>query len=284
MASYPALKSNPLELVASLDDGCISPLGGFLQQDQEVAQCFLTLLNDSLEHKVLINLPKRIIDWGSNGRAGAPWHFRNSSCNQLFIKHFMHLNSVRSLHLSPHDLFHGHLITYTEGHKLSLGIVFHAKEYPRDLEAIKNNYQVLEETFTTNSSAFSERNFIYLIHGEDHDAFSSVVHDLYLIKNQGKCQSLFLYGNSVSEMKFAEVTGGRFIGDVNLFFPHTINRIKYNFYPGYIGSVLYIDLEEIHSGRTVSERLLANEMLDETILRYQGNPIIYFLTGLQASR
>jgi hypothetical protein len=175
--------------------------------------------------------------------------------------------------LSPHDLFHGHLISYGPSGQEHIAVIFHAKEYPRDQEVVKNHYQIEHESFL--SYEFSERNFIYL---------SDDLHnEILAIDDQGVCHNYFAdqESNTLSEEKIRKgLPNGKRLGDVNMFEAEKLRRIKYQFYPGYdsVSGDFIIDYEGIETNKSFAERNLAN-LLMEIFIAYAPEPLVYFLTG-----
>ena len=83
----------------------------------------------------LRDIPSRVLNWGSNGLGGMPWCFSDKSCNDFIINLAQMINIYNpGIRLSPHDLFHAHMINYELN---AMALVFHAKEYPADLEKAK---------------------------------------------------------------------------------------------------------------------------------------------------
>ncbi len=254
-----------LELIA---DGCVEPIEAKQQAPSRAfpENCFPRTLD-----KKLLSLPLRILNWGSNGRAGHPWQFENPRCNQFYFN--LHARIARShadIRLSPHDLFHAHLVSYGAlGDRLLM--VFHAKEYPRDLETIKNYYQSKKEKFSTNSPSYQARNFIYLSHLNNG-------YEIYQVHKRGACEGLFSrWGmNQLAEKKLMKlVPKPHALGDVNVFMPDNLGRIKYNFYKDEEGR----DQEGMHSGKNVVFRQRINFEMDAWLLTQGSAPIVYFLTG-----
>lgn len=231
-----------------------------------------------------LTLPARVKNWGSGGAGGTEWQFENAQCNAMFylLLEEIHANNP-AINLTPHDLFHGHLMAYGE-HEQSLSVVVHAKEYPSDLETIKNRYQNPDESFTSTDDSFYDRNFLYLSHvGVTSESASE---GLFLLENRGECAKYFDQDsvNTLSENLVVNgLPKGRALGDVNVFLPETLERIKYRFYSSLIGnSDEYVpDYEAIESDKDVVERIWENVLLGDLIHDADGQPIIYFLTGQQ---
>lgn len=104
----------------------------------------------------------------ASGINGSVWQFSNTALNQRFTQLFQTIASMSStwgfnVDLNADDLFHGHVfvVTTKQNQAQDIGIVFHAKEYPRDLAAANNN-RGLSSKFTTHDQAYKDRNFIWL--------------------------------------------------------------------------------------------------------------------------
>lgn len=281
---YESFSSEPAAiLIPMLLDSCATPITNEAMPAMPV-ECSTQLFSQSstVEHK---NLPKRIKDWGSNGLGGRPWQFSASLCNNFFIElleRIAHLSS--GVKLSPHDLFHGHLIGYGANGKQKnrLAVVFHAKEYPSDLEEVKNRYQIPTEKFMSTDESFAKRNFLYMpnLSAIDHN----LMNQIYLIEDSGRCSAYFSREgvNTLSETALADaLLNGALLGDVNVFLPQNIGRIKYRFYDAQDMETHNVikDYERRQSGKSMSERIIANELLDSWIILEKNRPIIYFLTG-----
>lgn len=222
-----------------------------------------------------LTIPERVLNWGSNGLGGNPWQFKTAKCNQFYYQlHAQVTASFPEIILSPHDLFHAHLIGYNQGERLMM--LFHAKEYPSNIEEIKNYYQNKAEKFSTESPSFEKRNFIYLSHLNGGQ-------EIYLVSDEGACEGLFSrWGNNqLAEKKIMKLLPNpKIIGDVNVFLPRNLKQLNYQFYSGKNGdsNTLISDLEEIHTGKSVMERRQANHLMNAW-LDFQADPIVYFLTG-----
>jgi hypothetical protein len=265
-------------------DSCVEALDG-----EPLAafphECLETFRND--ESKTLLNdLPARLIDWGSGGLLGTPWRYKNEACNEFFISLFKQIaSSLPKVNLTPHDLFHAHAILY--GQKDRLALVFHAKEYPSDLERGKNHYQIPSEEFTSTDVSFRRRNFIYLSHVDDKSFKNNgkdfkLINKVYSINETGACKKYFTDASTLSEKDIAaSLIEGKIVGDVNVFLPKNLNRIKYQFYPGYslMSGKFFEDLEGYEVRKTLTERMLSNYAIDNVIRKQQGQPLIYWLTG-----
>ncbi len=216
-----------------------------------------------------INIPERIINWGSNGLGGQPWHFIDVACNQFFIELMSKISSHKPhIKLTPHDLFHAHLIALGQ----SLVVVIHAKEYPADLDGIKNNYQLEAEQFFSSTKDFAERNFIYL----------SDTRQIYETKNHGDCAKFFADGpgQTLDEVQIlAYLPKSKLLGDVNIFMPNTLRRLNYQFYPGMFNGYFMADLEAFHTAKSFEERLMSNIILGSWLDHHGQEPVLYFLTG-----
>jgi hypothetical protein len=264
---------------AFLDSGCAESIHQpkFFSSLSDI--CLKSLFTlDRGNKRVFGNLPKRIYDWGSNGKEGLPWHFEETECDKFFIDLLFHISSIKKdIYLSPHDLFHGHLINYGKEEQKNLAIVVHAKEYPADLELIKNRYQVIDERFLSDDKNFKNRNFLILVGASNND--------VYVIHDQGSCQKYFSKQgiNTLSEKKIAKTLNGIVLGDFNMFQTKNIGRIKYKFYAGInMASNRFVyDLESYDSGKSLCDRMITNVLMEQWIARHEGQNIIYFLTGLK---
>ncbi len=263
-----------------LGDDCATPLGmsAVLNLQRE---CIKTLLDK--EVAVDLAVPKRLTDWGSGGLGGSPWQFATAACNDIFVELMRNIAStIESITLSPHDLFHGHVMSYGEEGSKEIAVVLHAKEYPADLEKIKNRYQVEEDSFSSDDMSFSQRNFLFLSRVSDHE--DAVTNEVFLINNSGECSQYFSANgiNTLSEELVADgLDHGKAVGDVNVFMPNNISRIEYMFYPGLVdgSNELILDYEAVESGKSVYERILENALLEHFVSSMAMQPIVYFLTG-----
>lgn len=257
-------QSNLIESV--LNDGCATRVNE--QPLQFPSSCMTTFLEPTDVDTVLV--PKRLRDWGSNGLDGHAWKYSDDNCNNFFMDLFASIAiAFPAIKLTPHDLFHGHLMKHGND---ELAAVFHAKEYPADVEVIKNNYQIPSESFVSTDDEFDQRNFLFLNQ------------DLFLIENRGPCASYFdeTQINSLCETRIAEgLEDAKTLGDVNLFMPASLSRIKYNFCSGINPETnkLVPDYEGLLTGKSVKERWQANAYMDVLISFLQGKPLLYFLTG-----
>lgn len=270
----PIFASSPEEnITALIADGCIepiarkrAPIGPFS------AECF-----PKNSDPKFLDIPERVLNWGSNGLSGLPWQFKAQKCNLFYYDlHTRIVESNNDILLTPHDLFHAHLIGYGVDENRLL-MVFHAKEYPSDLEEIKNYYQVPEENFSTASLSFEHRNFIYLsdLNGG---------REIYKVLNQGACTPLFSrWGpEQLVEKKIMKLLPyAKNLGDVNVFNVKNIKRINYKFYSGedHLGKITY-DLEAIHAGKSVAKRITSDLVMNAWLKNNSQNPILYFLSGL----
>src|SRR5690606_17987080 len=121
-----------------LDDGVIENIDKIAKAMKEKGQ-----------KAILPKIPKRVLEWGSNGYMGMPWQFKDQAYNQFFINIFNLITTYYNfIKLTPHDLFHAHVISFFNSAKKNhIAMVFHAKEYPFDLEFYKNFYQDPNEVF-----------------------------------------------------------------------------------------------------------------------------------------
>lgn len=144
-------------LIDYVADGCMTPVSTSALKPIKAfdAACFPGYTSSVQE----LVIPARVRDWGSQGKAGKPWRFTNDACNDFYASLQRRISeAVPGILQTPHDLFHAHLIGYGPLED-RLAMVFHAKEYPRDLEPQKYPYQVYSENFYSNSPSFSKRNF-----------------------------------------------------------------------------------------------------------------------------
>lgn len=105
------------------------------------------------------------------------WQFKDTDLNQQIIQLFTTITSSDQqlgfqVALSRYDLFHGHLFAVygADDTPQDVGILFHAKEYPRDL-ILGNPDAEKNSPFTTDSPGYIYRNFIWL-------ASSHIIYDL----------------------------------------------------------------------------------------------------------
>ena len=150
--------------------------------------------------------------------------FTDPACNGFFVALQKRIANAYpgTILETPHDLFHAHLIGYDKNKELIS--VVHAKEYPADLEIVKNNYQTPAETFTSASPAYAKRNFIYFSR-----KVPGVKYDIYLLQDKGKCTQVFdrTAVTTVSENLVQQrIANSSALGDVNVFYPSTIVRNK----------------------------------------------------------
>lgn len=251
-------------------DGCVEPIASVAEKFP--SQCFVHHKNTVKE----LSVPERILNWGSNGLSGKPWQFVDAQCNEFYGKLFSHITENRpDILLNPFDLFHAHLIGYGLHHD-RLFMVFHAKEYPADIEEIKNEYQSEEDRFYQDSPSFDARNFIYLSHDGDNK--------IYVVHQRGLCSQFFSDEgiNQLSEEKLMnQFLGAQRLGDVNIFQSEDLKKINYKFYSGIdkYFALYNADLEGLHTGKSVIERILSNFLVDQWAASF-SQTIVYFLTGL----
>lgn len=107
-----------------------------------------------------VDVPDSVADWGSGGDLlGAP----NSAVGRYFFRIFEHIEQNHpQLRITPMDLFHGHVFSCGPSGSVGpqggeLGILFHAREYPSDLEP-KGQHS----GFTTLSPGYADRNLLFL--------------------------------------------------------------------------------------------------------------------------
>jgi hypothetical protein len=259
---------------------CISPIM-FPRAALDIGpRCIHSLLNKSFEGKTALAVPKLIQAWGSNGLLGDPWAFADEHCNEYFANLFETIGATMPrINLTPHDLFHAHMLGYEHDGAPQVALVFHAQEYPNDLSGIKNYYRPPGENFYSHEDGFKERNFIFLSHKET----------IYLVKNEGECSDFFDKdgGNYLSErlVRF-HLPGGRSLGDVNYFLLNRLNTLKYRFFSGpdeFFG-IHYADLEGMMTGKSVARRLELNEELHSWVADIQNMRTLYFLTGASIAK
>lgn len=215
--------------------------------------------------ETLPQIPKRILQWGSNGYMGMPWQFKNSSYNQFFISIFNTITTYYDhIKLTPHDLFHAHVINFSnKAKKDHIAMVFHAKEYPFDIDFYKSFYQHPNEIFFSFEKNFNDRNFIY---------YSPLKNYIFLIKNIDECSKLFDANGkaTVSEEIVAKnIKNSKYIGDINLFLKDNIDRIKYNFSFN----------EQTFIVKSGDDKRKENSDIDIMLKSLPSNNILYFLTG-----
>lgn len=269
-------------LDALLEDGCARPIADeSVKTMPALASSCLAQLIDG-EDMTPIILPKRVKNWGSNGSGdGVPRRFLDEDCNQFFIALHERISTyIPGLHLSPHDLFHGHLLSYGPSGKDHLAVVFHAKEYPSNLAPEKIHYQIPTESFASTDEEFRQRNFLYLSHRDALSAHNEIV----LLEERGMCEDFFsqLSANTLSEGIIESVLeNGKLLGDVNVFLPHNLSRIKYQFYPGFdsLTGDFIVDYEALDAGKSLIKRLTENQMMDILLYELHESPLVYFLTG-----
>jgi hypothetical protein len=216
-----------------------------------------------------LRIPERVLNWGSGGLGGRPWHFSDVSCNNFFANLARAISAYNpDIILSPHDLFHAHIISYERN---AMALVFHAKEYPFDLEKAKNYYQLVSHRFYSYEESYQDRNFVYF----SYDTKFAKKNTLYLVRNKDACRHWFDPDgvNTLSEKLITQdLPNPRRIGDVNIFIPESLINIAYNFGIH----------ENILSGKSEARRLEANEDFYAFYQRLSqsGQPLVYMLTGL----
>ena len=266
-------------MLSMIDDGCAHPIAGISAQKLAPfpQKCLLTFFAD--DGYLDQDIPARVLDWGSNGLGGKPWAFADDVCNQFFINlHARIATYMPNVALSPHDLFHGHLISYQRNGENHIAVLFHAKEYPRDREVIKNHYQVEQESFLSSDNDFLQRNYLYLSHLD-----KNTRNEILLVKSNGICAQYFSkqFGGTLSEENITKsLPCGKRLGDVNMFEAEKLSRIYYQFYPGFdpVTGGFILDYEGVETGKSVAERNLANQLM-AIFIAYLSRPLVYFLTG-----
>lgn len=210
-------------------------------------------------------IPERVLNWGSGGLGGTPWRFSESTCNDFLLKLTQAIGFYNSqIRLTPHDLFHAHMINYEAQ---ATALVFHAKEYPYDLERVKNYYQTYSHMFYSFENSYQDRNFVYF----SQDTEFAMKNILYLVNDSGFCHRWFdpISVNTLSEERLArDLKQGRRAGDVNMFFPESLKNIAYNF-----GAQ-----EEVLTGKSEQWRRDSNEVFYQW-LSTMHKPLVYMLTG-----
>lgn len=271
MASMVALAvsgSRSFVLSEFLTDGCVEPIA---EVKNFPSHCFPN--HESIIKELIV--PERVLNWGSNGLSGKPWQFADAQCNEFYSGLYTAITqSLPDIRLDPFDLFHAHLMGYGEHHDRLL-MMFHAKEYPADIEEIKNYYQAQEERFFQDSPSFEKRNFIYLSHDGENK--------IYMVHQQGLCEQFFSDEgvNQLSDEKIMnQFSEAQRLGDVNIFLPNNLKKINYAFYSGTdkFSGAYSSDLEGLHTGKTVVERIHSNFSVHQWLSSF-STPIVYFLTG-----
>lgn len=253
-----------LEFKEIFKDECVEYLGSISPSDSITLQNICDFSQKTVGKSPLLSIPSRIINWGSGGFGGIPWQFSNQDCNRILIEIFEKItHKIIGLKLSPHDLFHGHVISFTQG----IAIVFHAKEYPKDIEYIKNQYQVVDEIFYSRDNCFKKRNFIFYSDNNENG--------VYLINNNNMCAELFsdYKINTLDEnLLIDKINNAKLVGDINVFNKTNIGRIKYLFYPS----------EQEQTGKNINFRIEANSQINDLILKGPQEKILYLLTGISS--
>jgi hypothetical protein len=129
--------------------------------------------------------PPSLIRSQASGVADTVWQFKQQSLNQHFSNLFTLISTMQNswgfhIDLSANDLFHGHVfaILNNKQQHVDLGILFHCKEYPRDLAPL-NQGRGANSPFTTQSPGYNQRNFIWLAStGEIYD-LTAAASDIY---------------------------------------------------------------------------------------------------------
>lgn len=113
----------------------------------------------------ITNESKFIKNWSSGGSNHRS--FSDAKLNLFFKEIFFRIsNRFENISLSLLDLFHGHIIIDSSSVSYDdILIIFHAKEYPKDLESYKVNFALEKypycKTFTTSSKGYESRNLIW---------------------------------------------------------------------------------------------------------------------------
>jgi hypothetical protein len=213
------------------------------------------------------DIPQRVLNWGSGGRGGMPWRFIDPACNDFFVTLMRAISEYNpDIKLTPHDLFHAHMLKYNTSTDLAL--VFHAKEYPADLEIVKNTYQDIKDIFYSTDLSYERRNFIYFTH----DTAFAQAHILYLVTNSGTCKRWFEpagFNYLSEELLSHDLSQGALWGDFNIFMPESLKNIAYNFN----------EHEKFYTAKDMISRLHANYNFYNWLKKNNNKPLFYMLTG-----
>lgn len=113
------------------------------------------------------------------------WQFTNNELNNKVIQLFQTIATNQkqlgfNVDLTKYDLFHGHLFALHNADNTvsDIGILFHAKEYPRDLK-LGNPDAEKNSPFTTSSPGYGYRNFIWLASTKTIYNLDSYSHEIF---------------------------------------------------------------------------------------------------------
>jgi hypothetical protein len=164
-----------LELTTGTDEGLVSAVLLSLMEDPPNAggitmtkadRCASIDEMSTAKDKFVGKNYLRLSNWASQGASGdwANWQYMvfRSEPNLFFKALFTETKAKANAEFSRTDLFHGHVMWHqTDG----LIVVFHAKEYPSDLESSKSSNGKLADTksasFTKFDKNFTKRNIRY---------------------------------------------------------------------------------------------------------------------------
>ncbi|MBF0443619.1 MAG: hypothetical protein HQK54_17060 [Oligoflexales bacterium] len=182
------------------------------------------------DHKKIVGIERDILSKSSGGVSQDAWVFTEKSLN-LFFKNMFRKIEAASLEagivLSEEDLFHGHVFSFENGKTADIGIVFHAKEYPRDL-AINTGHGE-NSPFTTSDRSYELRNVIWLMSSGklwmvDSGKMSGPMKSLMLAEGTDpesddpfmkEYASLQIKANTLQDVYFSDA--GKSLGAVNFF-------------------------------------------------------------------
>jgi hypothetical protein len=161
------------------------------------------------------NLNPKILSWASSGQN--PRIFKNKVNNDFFQNIFQLIEkSFTDIKLDRVNLFHAHLVQMADDFLL----IFHAFEYPIDLEpykfemARKLNPQIT--SFTTNSKGYDRRNLIWSFTKNKIWRFDTSSKSKFNFLVRSPAYALYpkevLLGNALQENLF-----GKNIADINYF-------------------------------------------------------------------
>lgn len=171
----------------------------------------------------------RIDHWKSGGNNFRRFH--NQEISQYLEKVFHHLvqksrEQGQKISINRSDLYHGHMI-YDQRAKDIL-IIFHAKEYPMDLEYFKAHAcatSLGEAVFYSTDSSYKKRNFLFSL-GENFlwnidTSVEGPLKDLIFppelpdLENDPELKLIFERGNTLQNSRFESLGGP--LGDLNYF-------------------------------------------------------------------
>eukprot|EP00755_Sulcionema_specki_P002284 Sspe_Gene.118377::Locus_111675_Transcript_1_1_Confidence_1.000_Length_1024::g.118377::m.118377 len=206
---------------------------------------FTEALNDTVvkgERRQTVNVPAEVVKWGSDGTSPCPWKFKQRPFNTYFGHVFklaeegMRLRGY-NLSLDKNDLFHGHVFSFTNhAGKADLGILFHAKEYPRDLATPWS--PGADANFTTADESYKLRNMVWVASSSRLWAIKSTVAKLAPLvlpdwaspnpteEWMKEYVELFLKANTLQDNYFNAL--GTRLGSVNYFTRRTVKELTRN--------------------------------------------------------